>query len=302
MRRHIPPYMPLKAPTSLRGTLLARKPDGNGVIEVWQNEKWRWLIFSSQRNQALAVQSLMHREHPSALALPYMQALCLSTCYVQADSPRVLQFGLGAAAINRFLSAHTLVDTLHTVEKSQVVVDVCHSYFGFPANNTIDIASADKWLASCITSNGNIDSNANLDGQAEMESQAELESHATFESHAKADERALDIAIVDLYGDGTTPAVMQRDQFFRAVASRLTCSGLVAMNLPHPDTDETKTIFAAMRLTFRHLHFFSLPGYDNVVLLASREPLGLDRLRLERLNGLVSLDLFEIVEQSVQID
>lgn len=104
--------------------LLQRTHNGSAPVEVYEDDRYRWL-----QNHNGTLQSLMDRRSPERLVLPYTQAMMTGLLFV--DAPKsVLMLGLGGASQLRFLR-HYFADTPITAWESDAqVIAVARRYFG----------------------------------------------------------------------------------------------------------------------------------------------------------------------------
>ncbi|MEP7068848.1 MAG: fused MFS/spermidine synthase [Usitatibacter sp.] len=161
-------------------------------IEISEERGVRYLHFGSPW-----VQGAMRIARPSALELEYTRELMLPLMLHPGAWPKsVLQIGLGAASITRFLHRHRPKARLTVVEIDPQVVVAARQFFKLPEESArlrIEIADGHEFVAS---SKGRFD-----------------------------------FIVVDAFDEDGRPGMMETLPFYLNCRDRLTARGMVAVNL-----------------------------------------------------------------------
>jgi spermidine synthase len=160
-------------------------------IEVSEERGVRYLHFGSE-----FVQGAMRMSRPWALELEYTRELMLPLILREDPPATVLQVGLGAASITRYLHRHFPQAWLTVVEIDPRVTDTARQFFKLPEESE---------RLRILTGEGH-----------------------EFVAHAKG---RFDLIVVDGYDEKGRTGTLDTQGFFMAVRARLTRRGLMAMNL-----------------------------------------------------------------------
>jgi spermidine synthase len=159
-------------------------------IEVSEERGVRYLHFGSE-----LVQGAMRIARPWALELEYTREMMLPLI-LREDAPvTVLQIGLGAASITRFLHRYFPHAWLTVVEIDPRVVETARQFFKLPESNRLRI----------LTGEGH-----------------------EFVAQAKS---RFDLIIVDGYDEKARTGTLDTAAFYMAARERLTPRGLMSVNL-----------------------------------------------------------------------
>lgn len=272
-------------PSPLGGARLAYREVSELTIEVRENNDWRWLLFHSNTEQnfqseSFPIQSLMSKQRPEYLALPYMQAMMVSLCLnVFPANGKVLQLGLGGGAINRFLMHYYPEITLQTVELSSTVLDIYQQYFcaeQLPINR-----------AGCAG-----------DGMSTAADEAIVIHDAMNYFALDKSARLNDLVICDMYGAAGLPNFMQEKPFFVQLGAVLGDTGILVINAGAKNVNLLQKIFNSLREVFRYLLIAEVPGFENIILYASNSVLNTEASRIAKLQSVIDIDLVDYLSQA----
>jgi spermidine synthase len=108
---------------------LHRAEDGVAALEVYEDDRYRWLQSDSGM-----LHSVMDRRAPERLVLPYTRAMMAGLLFV--DTPRAVHMlGLGGASQLRFLRHHFANACITAWESEQHVIDIARRYFDVPGDD-----------------------------------------------------------------------------------------------------------------------------------------------------------------------
>ena len=126
-----------------QGRLLDTCSDAQGVtqevITIVENDCFRWMAFDG------VIQSVMNKRKPYLLTLPHQRAMLLPLLFFKPKN--IVELGLGAGNIQRFMSHLSAQITTHSIEHNSLVVDCFNKYFN-PEQNQVHIIFQDssQWL------------------------------------------------------------------------------------------------------------------------------------------------------------
>jgi spermidine synthase len=132
----------------LTGTPLHRERDGDRIIEVFDEDGLRWLVFGDG-----VVQSVIDVNEPALLPSPVARAVLACLLFVPAPD-RVLLLGAGGGSLARYLHARRPGVRGDAVERSAAVADVTRRFFDVPGSDQgwrLLVADARDHLAVCET-------------------------------------------------------------------------------------------------------------------------------------------------------
>jgi spermidine synthase len=107
-------------------SLIFSGQDIDNVVEVVEDENIRALHFGTPGQQ-----SEMSLQAPYALVSDYTRLMALSLLF-QPKPKSILMLGLGGGTLPKFLWKAFPQCHIDLVERSALIVDVCHQYFGLP--------------------------------------------------------------------------------------------------------------------------------------------------------------------------
>lgn len=234
-------------------------------IEIREARGVRTLHFGSDW-----VQGAMRIARPWDLELTYtremMSALLLSRCW--PDMPRrILQIGLGAGSLTRFIYRH-LPDAIQVVvEQSAAVVAAARQGFQLPAEDErlrIDVAEGAEWMAQA--------------------------------------KETFDLILVDGFdADGQTGG-LERVLFYQHARQRLAPDGVFVCNFLSRSPSFLQSCLALDSAFAGQTRLLpQTPGGNVIALGAYKETVWLDetelRERVSRLQALTGLDLAPLIER-----
>ena len=125
--------------------VLFESKDESGGIQVVERNGRLELRFGNH-----IIQSAHDPAAPDFLALDYNRAMMAGLVFVPGASS-LLQVGLGAGSLTRFIHRHFPGARQHVVELSQTVIDVAHRYFDLPVDSRLIITQADagEYIRGC---------------------------------------------------------------------------------------------------------------------------------------------------------
>ena len=211
-------------------------------IEVSEERGVRHLHFGSE-----FVQGAMRIARPWALELQYTRDLMLPLILRDEPPATVLQVGLGAASITRFLHRWFPATRSTVVELDERVVTTAREFFKLPPespNLRLVLAEGHEFVAGTRS--------------------------------------RFDLIVVDAYDEKGRTGSMDTVEFYAAAHARLTSRGLMSMNLLTRRRGVAATE-ARMRQVFgEHVIVLPAPEAGNTVAIAGIEPIfaaGPDSLR-----------------------
>jgi len=226
----------------LAGVTLHKAVTPQGPIYVVQDRTGRSLYFGDGPVQGRILQA-----NPQRPALGYVQAMTGFLLF-QETTASVLQIGLGAGALTRFLLAglpSTLVDV---VEAESVVVDIARRYFDLPTDPRLHVRIGDGagFVANDATS-------------------------------------AYDALLVDAYDEVAMSPSISDYGFLAACRERLTPGGVFVINLWNGRANDFAQVLARIDDIFDYRTLcLPIEGKGNVVVFGFNRdprPLSLKRLR-----------------------
>lgn len=120
-------------------------PAADPPIELSEQDGVRYLHFGSPW-----IQGAMRIARPFALELDYVRHMMAWLLFMEPPA-RMLQLGLGAAALTKWAWRHLPHTEVTVVEASRRVIDVCHRAFRLPPDDDrLDVVHADAgpWIAT----------------------------------------------------------------------------------------------------------------------------------------------------------
>jgi spermidine synthase len=166
--------------------------DPQPAITFSEEDGVRFLHFGSPW-----VQGAMRLSDPYALEIAYVQDM-MGWLLFREPPPRILQLGLGAAALTKFCHRHCRESAVTVVERSRVVIAAAHQWFALPRpDRRLEIVRADA--------------GAYL-GRADVAGR-------------------FGVVQVDLYDADAAGPVLDSEAFYRSCHRALAAPGVMAVNL-----------------------------------------------------------------------
>lgn len=274
-----------KLPLANEGQLLETITSGSGerisgsagpIISVRENNLWRWLMFGPNASVNSAapeisdtktpLQSIMLKSDTALLALPYMQAMVTALCFESTPvQAKLLQLGLGAGAVNRFLYYHYPAAQLTTVEIESALLSLYQNYFNPPpqGHETIIIQSAESYL--------------------------------------QVSNSQSDIILCDLYQPQGFPDGLYQADFIYALRQALMSGGVLVINSITRDPAQLQPMFNVLRGQFKHMLFGELNGFENLVIYASQRPIAINAAKQQQLQQCLTLDIASYLQSTYPV-
>lgn len=181
------------------------------------------------------VQTVMDKKQPHAPVLPHLSAMIMALFY-QPMPKNILEMGLGGGALRRFFGHHFPSANMASIELEPSIISTYHEFF-----------------------NPNADVQNIVLGDAVEEIK---------------NQESLDIAFVDLFSQASSPEFLQREDFYRDCLKSLTPEGVLVVNLISPLAMENQVIIDMLESILEvPVKVFSVPGFKNKVVMASRKKL-----------------------------
>jgi len=168
------------------------RPEGRGRSQVTLSEAdgVRYLHFGTEW-----VQGAMQIAHPYRLALEYQQQMMAPMLFAPKPD-RIVQLGLGAAALTKFCYRHLRASRIEVVELDPDVIRVARQWFALPADDgRLRVVQADAGV------------------------------------HIRGLSGSVDWLQVDLYDARAAGPVLDDTAFYRACRACLRSEGVAAFNL-----------------------------------------------------------------------
>ena len=205
-------------------------------VTLSEQDGVRYLHFGTEW-----IQGAMRMRKPDWIELEYAQQMMAWMLFIDQPS-RIVQLGLGAAALTKFCRRWYPKSPLTVVELNPSVIDICHSMFKLPLD----------------------------DDRLEI-----IEGDAGDFVEDRANHGTIDAMQIDLYDATARGPVLDTPEFYRASARCLTREGVATINLfgDHPSYQRNlRAICSAFDAVI------SLPEVHqgNVVVIAFRQAPSLD--------------------------
>lgn len=239
-------------------------------IEIREARGVRSLHFGSD-----CVQGAMRVSRPNDLELAYTREM-MSALLVSAGWPalpkRILQIGLGAGSLTRFIHRYLPDADQVVIEQSAAVVAAARQAFNLPAENErlqIIVAEGADWLANVT--------------------------------------EAFDLILVDGFDANGQTGSLERVQFYQDTRQRLAPGGLLVCNFLSRSPSFLESCLALDSAFDGHSRLLpQTPGGNVIALGSAKETICLDEAALrERVGALqkqMGLDLHPLVERLVAQD
>ncbi|MCU7848224.1 MAG: methyltransferase [Candidatus Thiodiazotropha sp. (ex Lucinoma kastoroae)] len=194
-------------------------------FEIREQGSLRWIRFSDG-----SIQSVMLLQEPAYPMLDYIQGLLCSLLYTQQPSS-LLNLGLGAGSIERFVLSQLPKIKLVSVEIDPNMVSFCRDYFNLPNSYPVVLSSAEHFL----------DTN----------------------------QKSFDIIVCDIYIKRNTENPLLTTSFYQDIASILNQGGVLAINCLPASESEIVDLLLKIRSVFPWIVMFDVPSLQNIVLFCS---------------------------------
>ena len=170
-----------------------------------------------------ATQTALYPDRPHELILPYARALAASVLF-RPEAKRVLIVGLGGGALPAFLRRHFPETQITAVELDPKVIEVARQFFAFKEDDKLKAVAGD--------------------GRKFIETT----------------EETYDLIVLDAYGPESIPRALATREFLAAVKKRLSPRGVVASNIPGPNSNDLyDQMIQTYRELFPELHVIKAP-------------------------------------------
>ncbi len=230
------------------GVLVDQRRDAWGVVEVVDHDRSRCLHFGSSIRQ-----SGLRLDRPECPLFEYDDKL-MAAAALHAEPRDVLILGLGAGSVARRLHGCLSAVTITAVERREVVIDLALEYFGLPADERLQLFTAEA------------------------------------EQFLEAIDAQWDLLLVDLFNAVGPDPALSRLRVFDLCRSRLRSGGVLVVNLWRNVTDDFENAREHLRACFGPDVWYLDEEDGNTVAYAFKgAPAVLDRSAGERLAAL-SLD------------
>ena len=173
----------------------------------------------------------MSLKMPWQPVLPHLSALLLCFYYLPAPK-KALELGLGGGSIQRFFRYHFPESTLLSVEYSEKVIALFRRWFN--------------------------------------EGYANYQVIQQDARQAITDAALQDLIFIDLFAKQGTPDFVYTEHFYRQCMQALDPKGLLAINLISGSYLQSELVFDMLRSLNLNFRVFSVPGYQNKIVLASQ--------------------------------
>ncbi len=200
------------------------------IIEVSQNADYRLL-----RTDNIAVQSVLLRNKPEQLVLPYMQAMMAAFLF-QPSPRKILLFGLGGGDMVRQLHFQRPDSQITAVEIDPAIVEISREYFDLPDSDKVTIK---------------------IDDAAHFLHQ---------------DSQHYSMMLIDIYSGKEVPALLQQPDFYQRCHQQLEDNGVLILNLLTSNADKFKQTLWLIRHQFDHSTLcLTIPGHTNIIIFAFKK-------------------------------
>lgn len=218
------------------GRVLQQRVVGGGVLEVVENDLFRWLHFGGHLRQ-----SCMWRQDPVRLALPYTRHM-MAALLLAPWPGRVLLVGLGGGSLVKFLHHHRPACRIEALEVEPAVVEVARDFFHLPATSqvVVRVAEAAAYLREAPLPDGS--------------------------------GGGYDLILVDAFDRQGMARAVYDEGFLTHCHARLAPGGCVALNLFWKEAPIRRGVAAALQALFEPDGVLVLPvaGSSNEIWLARR--------------------------------
>ena len=178
-------------------TARARRKPRFAPVTLSEQDGVRYLHFGTEW-----IQGAMRLRKPDWIELEYAQQMMAWMLFIEQPA-RIVQLGLGAAALTKFCRRWYPASSVTAVELNPAVIDICHAMFKLPPE----------------------------DAQFSI-----IQGDAMEFVEDRANHRNVDVLQIDLYDATARGPVLESAEFYRACAACLTREGIATINLfgDHP--------------------------------------------------------------------
>ena len=222
--------------------ILHFEKQGSTAISVSENDDYRWMSIDG------AVQSVLFKPQPQHPVLPHLSAVLMALRYYlsaehiaknTSDDLNVLELGLGAGSLPRFFSHHFSTSKITSIENNPAVVSLFQKWFSQPHNT----------------------------------SQAQHKIVLADASQKITEYQHQDLLFVDLFAKKGSPDFVSTLPFYQNCMSALNDNGILTINLIAQYQLQLEMTLELLQQLKLHIRTFSIPGYQNKVIIAARQPL-----------------------------
>jgi len=210
------------------GQAVCQRETASGPLKVFENEQYRWFTLAGE-----AIQGAMDKTQPEKVIMPTIQAMLLFLLWPKG-SQKVLNLGLGSAAIERALATQAGIEVTSVELESEVVL-MAEQFFQFKPPAPVVHACADAFI--------------------------------------KQSSECFDVILIDLFSQELHPAFFNSAQFWQNTAQRLTQDGQVFINLYPKDEKDLLEVLLLLKPLYQHMLMIELKDFKNIILVASQQSL-----------------------------
>ena len=225
-------------------------------IEVREWENYRWLHLSDH-----SVQTLMLTDAVNQVALPNIQAL-LAVLLFCPSSKRLLNFGLGGASLERYLTSKWPEIDITSVESNRQIIQLAKEFFNLPKSINVIHDSAENFISK----------------------------------HSDN----YDIILCDIFVADIQASCLYDRNFYENISHCLDKTGVLAINILPESEEDVVNVLLPLKNYFDHIYLLEFPDFSNAIIFASCERIP-DRAELIRraddLLKKTGLDLRDIPER-----
>ncbi|TDF35767.1 hypothetical protein EYS14_20460 [Alteromonadaceae bacterium M269] len=183
------------------------------------------------------VQTVMDLSTPSRLVLPHLHALALAF-YFKPNAHSITELGLGGGAMPRHIMQHLPQASVLSIELEPTIISCFNQFFSIE-----DLGSSHT-----------------------------VKQEDAYEFMQQG--RPSDIVLVDLFGEKSTPAFLNQQDFYQNCFSSLGDDGLLVLNLlPNHPFQAEQLRRMLHQLSGQKTMLLSIPGYKNRIIFASQQQL-----------------------------
>ncbi|MET0065461.1 MAG: hypothetical protein ABW076_03860 [Candidatus Thiodiazotropha sp.] len=196
---------------------------------VFEYQGLRWLVHEDG-----SIQSIMWRERPDYPVFEYVRGMLCALLF-HPGPRRILNLGLGAATLERYLLKHLPEANLTSVEPDPDIRRLAQECFDLPDTHPVVRQSAQAYL--------------------------------------RHTQETFDIVFCDIHARPGERDPLQEEAFLDKLGNALAPHGVVTFNLLPVTERDIVTQLMRIRQHLPHISLFDVPEQQNLVLFGSREPL-----------------------------
>lgn len=207
------------------------------------------------------IQSVCDLARPWYPVATYCLSMLSALC-LRPDPAQVLNLGLGGGTLERFFSKKLPRAKLTSVETCPTVIKLAKQHFELSEEAKIVQSSGQAFVASCT--------------------------------------ELFDIIFIDMFDENGHLQCLGEKGFYVELASIVTESGLVVIDIAPLDEDHLLSILLAIRPVFDHLQLSTDQESSNMVVVCSRNPfpdLAQTLVRAEKLNATLGIDFSDALQR-----